>query len=73
MGFNPDIEYDFDTLIQDADNGNLDTMETVVSYMAFHNIQKDYPDKYISYLETLVANNLTTGNIMLGEAYTDGD
>lgn len=72
MGFNPDIEYDFDALIQDADNGDLDAMETVVSYMVFHNIQKDYPDKYISYLEALVANNITTGNIMLGEAYADG-
>ena len=72
MGFNPDIEYDFDELIHNADSGDLDAMETVVSYMVFHSIQKDYPDKYISYLETLVANNVTTGNIMLGEAYADG-
>ena len=73
MGFNPDIEYDFDALIQDADNGDLDAMETIVSYMGFHNIYQKYPDKYIYYLETLVANNVTTGNIMLGEAYADGD
>ena len=41
MGFNPDIEYDFDELIHNADSGDLDAMETVVSYMVFHSIQKD--------------------------------
>lgn len=75
--YNPDEKYNLYELIQQADGGDLEAMDTLVSLLVAEEYMEDDSDgdiaeRYISYLQQLADAGKTEAYIMLGDAYKDG-
>ena len=73
MGYNPDMKYDLNELIQQADNADAESMKTAVMVMIADNCWKDHISQYIRYMTSLADNGDATGYILLGDAYLHGN
>ena len=76
--YTPGKEYNLYELLQKADNGDLEAMETLVSLLAAEGYTDDDPDGEIAerqalYLRKLAEAGKTFAYIMLGDTYQKGN
>lgn len=75
MGYNPEVQYNLLELLQKADSGDLEAMETAVSFFVDQGYL-DNPDiynRYLSYLQKMAEAKSAVACIMLGDTYAYGD
>ena len=76
-GYSPNKKYNLFEILQKADEGDLEAMETAVMVMVAErylddNEDSDVSERYVSYLRTLAESGMGSAYIMLADNYLRG-